>query len=381
LPGPYSGNSQFVEVIVSIPVQTLLIQALGVNGSQAAQARAVAGYISISAGEGVAVLDPTAIPGLQVQGGATLYVNGRVVVNSQGKGVDENNQTVDLGYAQYAASTGNNSLVQATNIEVVGGVDTPANYQNVQGNNGSPLHCRSFPEPDRLQSLPTPTTGNGAVNQFWQVDKSGNIVSASQASDVKLTVSSGATYTLSPGVYRTIDIQGGGPGTVTFSPGIYVLGVGFSGNGTTLNITTGATVTGNGVMFYNTSSDFNVTTGLPDSSDGTSKGTPAGSIGSVNISGSAITLRPLNDASSPFYGMSFYQRRWNDKLVSIQGNSSNDYFGGTLYGKWAQFSVSGSGQYNAQFICGSIKVTGQATVTINYAGKQLGKANEVFLVE
>ena len=44
----------------------------------------MAGSESISAGEGVAVLDPDARPGLDVSGGGTLTVRGRVVDNSEG---------------------------------------------------------------------------------------------------------------------------------------------------------------------------------------------------------------------------------------------------------------------------------------------------------
>src|SRR5262249_21681395 len=80
-----TGSSQFVEVIVQVPVTTLFGQALsGVSGSQTVQARAVAGYEAVAAGEGVAVLDPSASPGLVVSGnGAVLKVLGRVIDNSQ----------------------------------------------------------------------------------------------------------------------------------------------------------------------------------------------------------------------------------------------------------------------------------------------------------
>ena len=56
-------------------------------------------------------------------------------------------------------------------------------------------------------------------------------------------------------------------------------------------------------------------------------------------------------------------------------------FNGILYAKWAQFTLAGNGTYQAQFLVGSMVVNGGATVTINAAGKNLGKANLVFLVE
>jgi hypothetical protein len=54
---------------------------------------------------------------------------------------------------------------------------------------------------------------------------------------------------------------------------------------------------------------------------------------------------------------------------------------GTAYAKWAAFSLAGQGKYNAQFIVGSMSISGNATVTINARGKNFGKANLVFLVE
>ena len=54
---------------------------------------------------------------------------------------------------------------------------------------------------------------------------------------------------------------------------------------------------------------------------------------------------------------------------------------GTIYAKWANFDLSGQGEYNAQFVVGSMAISGNAIVTINATGKNFGKANLVFLVE
>jgi hypothetical protein len=150
-----------------------------------------------------------------------------------------------------------------------------------------------------------------------------------------------------------------------------------------ISITGGATVRGDGVMFYNTGSNFVIGTGQPDASDGD------GAVGSLNganfgdvtINGSNVQLTGLNNAQSPFNGMLFYQRRWNTQGADIQGSGTNTKLNGTLYAKWANFKLAGSGKYDAQFIVGSMALSGQANVTINYAGKNLGKANQIFLVE
>ena len=99
---------------------------------------------------------------------------------------------------------------------------------------------------DPFEFLPPPTTSTGAVaTNFGTVKLSGN-----------------QTVTLSPGVYDSISASANV--TVTMQPGIYVI----KGGGITL--TGNSALTGTGVMIYNTGSDFNVNTGLPDSGDRTS---------------------------------------------------------------------------------------------------------------
>ncbi len=150
-----------------------------------------------------------------------------------------------------------------------------------------------------------------------------------------------------------------------------------------ISITGGAIVRGDGVMFYNTGSDFVVGSGLPDANDGDG---PVGSLnganfGDVTINGSNVQLTGLINAQSPFNGMLFYQRRWNTKGADIQGSGTSTKLAGTLYAKWANFKIAGSGKYDAQFVVGSMALSGQANITLNYAGKNLGKANQIFLVE
>ena len=365
--GPYAGNSHYAEVIVEYQLTTYFIQILGVNSSQTVKARAVAGFEAVSAGEGAIVLDPTAKPGLSVGGGGTLVVNGRVVVNSQGAGVDENGNPVNLGVAGPAASTGNGSTVQASDIEVVGGVDTPANFQNLPGNTGSPLHAHVLPEPDPLANLAVPSKAT--------------IPTLDTTSRGAVSINNGTT-TLNPGVYDSIKITNGA--TVTFNPGIYII----KATGTNaITFTGGATIRGTGVLFYNTGSDFNVNTGAPDNSDGETAPPPTGNatFGDVTINASNVQLTGLvaapGTALADYNGILFFQRRLNTKSADIQGNSTNTVLAGTIYAKWANFKLAGSGKYDAQFIVGSMAISGQANITLNYAGKNLGKANQVFLVE
>jgi Flp pilus assembly protein TadG len=389
--GPYQGNSHYVEALVSYPVSTLFIQVLGVNPSQTVTARAVAGYEPVSAGEGVAVLNPNAYPGLSVGGNSTLKVNGRVIVNSLGRGVDQNGNAVNLGVQQGpAASASNGGTLLARTIEVVGGVDNPANFQNYDTPGGpTPLSAgNSTPEPDPLQNIATPYTGNGVQNQFWK--QSGNATTVTNASSPQdISVTNGQTLTLKPGVYSSIKITGG---TVNFISGIYVIAGNKGGGALTIN---GGTVTSDasGVMFYNTTSAYSAASATDSDPNGnnvnaysTSAPNSASAyqnqFGGINITGGTVNLAPISDVNSQFSGMLFYQPRTNTGTIKLAGGSGTTInLAGTLYAQWGNFAVSGQSTYNAQFVAGSMSVTGGGVVTINYAGKKLGKANTVFLVE
>jgi Flp pilus assembly protein TadG len=367
--GPYAGNSAYVEAIVTYPVSTLFIQVLGVNPSQQVQARAVAGFEARSAGEGAIVLDPNARPGLSVAGGGHLEVKGRVVINSQGAGVDENGAPVNLNLSQYGASTGNNSTVKAADIQIVGGVDVPANYQPVNPGDKKPLHAGALPEPDPLRQLAVPSKATVLPPDF--------------PNHGAFQRNGGEPITILPGVYESIKISNNA--TVTFSPGIYIIKPAQNTNNA-ISITGGAVVRGDGVMFYNTGSDFDVNTGLPDAGDGETPPPYTGNarFGDVTINGSNVQLTGLiaagGSALADFNGILFYQRRLNTKGADIQGNGDNTKLAGTIYAKWANFKMSGSGKYDAQFIVGSMALSGTANITLNYAGKNLGKANQVYLV-
>ena len=88
-----------------------------------------------------------------------------------------------------------------------------------------------------------------------------------------------------------------------------------------------------------------------------------------------------NSGSSPFNGILFYQRRRNVAVPILTGNGTDVKLTGTIYAKWANFDLSGQGTYNAQFVVGSLQLSGNGLVTIHATGKNFGTANLVFLVE
>jgi hypothetical protein len=407
--GAYAGEAGFVEVIVNVPIQTFFIHVLGVAQSQQVSARAVAGYEARSAGEGVMVLNPDARPGLDVSGGGTLRVEGRVVVNSEGGGNNEDGDPINNGNNLFAAKGGQpNSTtgVYAINVDVVGGVDNPTSFKPYDSGDPSPLRTGQSPEPDPLLTLPTPMSSNGVDNRYrGEVSVSNQNVlglSGDTAGQNFVAVGgesiAGGLHTavageviLHPGIYGQLNITGG---AVYMIPGIYVISP--KKNVSDALKITGGTVTAQRVMFYNTSTSYNPQTGSPDVNDGDDKTAlpnteySGGFTINAGMEFSPIDVNQVNYASlysgapavsADFTGMLFYQRRRHQAGIDIQGNSADGLLSGTLYAKWSNFKISGQGNYDAQFIAGSISVTGQGDVTIKGAGEGRGKANQVYLVE
>lgn len=416
-PTAYNGATGYVQVIVSAPINTFFVHFLDRTSSTTVSAMAVAGYESYSAGEGVCALDPSAIPGLKVSGGGALKVLGSILVNSQGGGIDENGVPVLTGGTGYAATGGNQPSpttgVFASDMRIVGGVDKLAGFHNIDPANPAQIvHCNECPAPDPLLMMPTPTvalgvdTGHrGAV----KVSNNGATVSPdpgypSEEIHATETVNGVQRLVLFPGVYRSISITGG---SVRFVPGIYVIQP-IQNTTNTFTLTSG-TVTAPGVLIYNTGNTYDPTTGAPDCNDNvtyantapTSPPLPDGTkyMGSVQFNGGASmsgidithisyptaehknrspTARAIDPALD---GMLFYQRRANISPFTISGNAADGSLQGTLYCKWATVKITGQGTYNAQFIVGSMDVAGTGNVTVSYAGRLLGKAPSVYLVE
>ncbi len=359
--GPHAGNSQFVEVIVNNDVGMAFIQILGIGSTQTVQGRAVAGWEGVTVGAGVIALDRNARPGIDLTGNGSLIVNGTVLVNSDGGGMTEYGLPINNGGGGTAITTSGNGKLYAKQVLSVGGVSNSSKIKNYDTfNSQSPLQTGTVGQPDPYRYLPPPTTANGAVaNNFGAIKLSGK-----------------ANVTLSPGVYTSITTTSNV--NVTLDPGVYVIaggGISMSGN---------SVLRGEGVMIYNTGSDYNVNTGLPDSGDGANfspaSGNPA--FGGVSITGNAsLALTPYSNSSSSFDGMVFYQRRLNTEPLKLSGNGSSDVLSGSVYAKWATLDLSGNGTFNAQFVVQKIDITGNGDLTLDVSGNNFAGSDQVFLVE
>ncbi len=403
--GPYAGDPGYVEVIASNPLPTYFIHILpGVATENTVRARAVAGSRFIAAGEGVIVLDPTKT-GLKISGQSILEVKGAVYVNSEGKGKDADGNDIGIGENYYASRVSNNAQAYASKFSIVGGVDWPDNYQYIGRDESEPalryyLLTGQLPMPDPLLRLPTPTVATGVDPTYRGYPQATNV--NLKLNDAEADLTSPANYVddsdpdpanhvmvLHPGIYRSISITGG---NVDFRPGIYVIRP--EENTQNAFTVTGGNVDARGIMIYNTGSNYDEISGEPDSldknqepphTDGAEFGgitiNAAIKLAGIDLDDPSLDYDPMYRPSQIFDGMLLYQRRRNTMGVNIQGDPSEGSLSGTLYAKWAETKIAGQGIYNAQFVVGSMELTGSGVVTIDYTGEKLGKAPQVFLVE
>lgn len=444
--GPHAGLAGYAEAYVSVPVDTLFIHLLGVSRNRTVAARAVAGAEPASDGEGVIVLDPQAIPGLNVTGAVNtsgsidptlIRVDGGVIVNSMGSGYNQwgkwedtwpptaspnqKDTTKSPGQTDPGVSTQQTISTPAPSVEakfvyLAGGTERPSmnaykyygdpNYPS--GENPLIAAMRQLIEdPLRLMPPPSPTTttARGGMDTTLR----GTV-----------SVSSGETVTLDPGIYYDITINSG---TVTFNPGIYVLmpsppgtTAGNQGAGR-IRVTGTATLTGDGVMFYVTGDNYtNNGYGYWDTLDDTyqtndyldgplpptpeawnppkgnktvvpgtdpASGNPSYGAVRINIGDGLLDLHGLPDVGDAYDDMLFFQRRRNANPLQIAANAGTGTVNleGTVYAKWALLDISGGGDWTARFVVGSLKVSGGGVITLQGPGQGWSLVKKIFLVE
>lgn len=405
--GPYAGVQGYVEVIVRQDSDSYFIGFLpGMGSTYSVSARAVAGFESVALSVAVAALDPTARPGISVKGNGNLIVDGRIVVNSEGGGVDENGDSINNGGSGLAASAGKNGIYGRA-IDVVGGVNDPSAFLPFEVGGPLPLRTGALPEPDPLLNLPIPvaslgvdtrrrgsvTINNGNAKGLG-TDAAGQNRVAVKGESVAggLYIANKGDVILHPGIYDSISIIGG---DVFMIPGIYVIAP-QSAKAAGLNLS-GGNVTAKGVMFYVTGDNYDAASGSPDVGDGSlpPPHTDGATLSSVDLSASH-NLSPIDttlydygslyDGAPPvsdeFDGITLFQRRRNANKISIGGKASKGALRGTFYAKWGMLDITGQGGFDARFIAGSLEITGNGTVNIEPTeDANVGAAPMIYLVE
>lgn len=365
--GPHTGEDDYVEVQLKGVVAVGFLAVMGIDTNQPLTARAVAGVEPISSGARIIALRSDEIPGLSIVGAGEVRVNGGVMVNSTGGGVDARGEPLDNGGKGEAAKVAGSAALYADDVQVVGGVNDPALFLPFVSGARPPLRTDCRPIEDPLADLPVPQgnsyayRGSASITMGLAMVGNGN------------TVAPSGDVTLLPGVYDSIDITGG---IVTFQPGVYIL----RGGATTVLRITGGTISGaGGVMFYNTGHDFDPATGLPDRNDvsGSTANPTNSKFGGIVIN-HPLSLQPSASDGDPYFGLIIFQRRVNPQPIELQGQGN---IRGGIYAASAALSIAGQGTIDGQFVVGSFDKAGNGNLLIDCQWPAWTAAQRVFLVE
>jgi hypothetical protein len=296
--GDHIGEQGYVEVVITSDIKTALVpQEAGFTN---VTVRAVAGTTEIENPYAIMAISQTGNNQFTASGGSTLSaVGGGVLVNSSASGA--------------AATTGGGIVVAAgEDIDVVGGYSgsgwtpAPTTGANVQA--------------DPLSGYPKPTVAG-------------------------LPTQSCCSATINPGIYPDgISLSSGQ--TVTMNPGVYIIEKGG------LSLSAGASLTGDGVMIFNTVANY----------PGTS-----GPCGAVSFAG-ASTWDLSAPTSGTYQGMLIFQDPSCNTTLNISGQGGGVSATGTIYAPTALTSLSGSSSFtiNSKIVAKSVGVSGGATFTVNY---------------
>ena len=309
------GDAQSVEVIVTEPAP-IYFTSMFLGSVPQITARAVAK--AVVADGCIWSLDPSAKGALTISGSANVDLDCGVVVNSN--------------HPEAALDQSGTSCLSATSISVGGGYD---------GNCVSPepeVHTPNYGDP--LSSLVEPSFGGCDHTS-------------------KVSVSSGASATLMPGVYcKGISLNG----DVVLDPGLYVL------NGDGLDIQSSAIVTNNenasgGVTLYLTGS--------------------GSKYASVNVSsGSQVTLTPMTTGT--LENVLFFQDRNAKNGQSKLTGQSQMHLTGILYFPNSEVEFTGGSamdEAEVLLVALTLKITGNSYLNADYANNVLPQQEYARLVE
>ncbi|WGS00645.1 pilus assembly protein TadG-related protein [Bradyrhizobium sp. ISRA443] len=311
--GSFTSNSQAVEVIISQP-QPRLLSALFGSGTVPVTARAVA---LPNVGTGcVLALDPTANSAVNVSGSNNLnLINCNLYSNSSG------------------SPSLNVSGTARVSANLVGAVGTISGASNITAPNGIRSGIRPTADPYATVSPPTTPTPCDPSNQ--KINSSGKVNS------------------ISPGVCYSglVSVQSGY--TLDLTPGIYY----FYGSGGGLSVQGNATVT---------CSSCTGTAGVTLVFTGSASNGWA----TANIGSNAI-VNLTAPASGPTAGIVMYGDRsmTTGTTFSLQGGGSQN-FGGAIYLPKANLQFSGGNGTTSsctQVIADTIALTGSSNLQVNCA--------------
>ncbi|MCH6555717.1 MAG: hypothetical protein IH797_03780 [Chloroflexi bacterium] len=330
--GPHSGDSDFVEVLIEHPIDTVLARAVGVTSFDIS-ARAVAGIDRTPKPYSIITLSETACQSMQFNGQVHLtIIDAGTLTNSE--------CTVD------AFSTNGTINVATAANHVVGG-------WNMTGNSGDvslpPSRAGHFDDP--LIGVPVPTPTSAPVQTCPTYGgKPGTVTLQPGVYDCTIDPPGQWGLQFEPGdYYITGGIVINGGGNVTFGQGLYFL------QGEGLTITGNGVVTGDGVTFY-----------IDE--------------GQVTLTGTSDTQLTA-PTSGTYEGIVIFQNRTLTTTVNMSGGAIADGWG-AVYAAGAQIHLVGNtGSTLHQFISDTFLMSGNSNITVDYFSGFLVAVPVMSLVE
>lgn len=295
--GAYSGNSKAVRILLQTAQSLPFSNLLGIR-TPVIQGEATAAVLS----EGeycVVALENSATVGVTLQGSATVDLGCGIITNSR---------------AANAVSAGGSSVVKATPVAAVGGLQASSSYVSP-----TTLSPYSIPQSDPLAGLPLPSPSGCTA---------------------KVSVNPTETASISPGCYRGIDAKG----TLNLAPGVYYI------DGSSFSAGSQAVINGTGVTIILTS---------------TGAATNPSQIATLDINGGA-TLNLTATTSDTYAGVLFYQdrRALDSGSNKVTGNASSTFQGAFYFpGQALDFTgTSGMGIACVQIVSRRVTFIGNSSI-------------------
>lgn len=324
----FNGSNGYVRVLVTRPVNTTFMRLFLRLPTATVAAYATAGSVPAPIPIAVLALNPTKRAAQMVGGGGILkVVGGSVQVNSSHR---------------QAVSIDGNTTVEATEFNVVGGVDNPESIQGTLSR-GAPA------EPDPFANTVAPLIYDHNIVLYGDGTTGSTSPSSAGSWDNPRSTTLSGNATLYPGIYYGgIKITGG---NITMMPGRYVMaGGGFSVSGS------GTGVSGTDVFIYNTYDPYQMT--------------GAGAYGDINLTGGANLLAPTAATDGYYKGLLFFNDRnpSNTSVIKLSGQleaGNTAPLKGFIYSPNGDVQISGgAGSQGLGIVADTIKVTGGGTLGV-----------------
>ncbi len=297
--GSYAGNAKAVRVRLStstnLPFSTIVLRRPVVINVEATGALINQGQYCVVA------LDNRDTVGISMGGNTTLNLGCGMISNT---------------IASSAVTATGSSLITASPIAAVGGLQASSNYSN-----GTLLIPYTVPQQDPFASLPNPSGfGNGSNNG---------------------DVNSNKTRSIDPGTYSGLDIKG----TLNMSPGIYYINKG------QFSVGAQGVVNGTGVTIILTSDEASYN---------------PSSIATISMNGGA-TLNLTATTNGTYAGVLFYQdrRALDSGANKINGNSASKLQGAIYFpGQAVEFTGNSDADIRCvQLVARRLIFTGNSNIS------------------